>query len=251
MKKGMTKLTTKRGLSLKYSLRSVLQVIRGLIKALRLGRYWFVSWRIQSKWRKLENEDRFDESYGTETSKQHFILNYGATPVRTFNNIMQVLPVSVEDFIFIDLGSGKGRVLLLASKYPFKRIIGVEHVPDLNKIAQNNLDLYLEKTVTVNRIELYCQDAVSFVRQSWPVDNVMLFMFCPFSAAMVKEVCTAIHGRLADSRKTIIIAFVNPKQAMVQVLETWGSLKLLYRQEADDPDLFVYQSYQIFSNKHF
>ena len=55
----MAKLIAKNALSLKYTLRSVRQMIKGLIKALRLGRYWLVSWRIQSKWRKLESEDRF------------------------------------------------------------------------------------------------------------------------------------------------------------------------------------------------
>src|ERR1700683_3774920 len=30
------------------------------------------------------------------------------------------------DFVFVDLGSGKGRTLLMASDYPFRRIVGVE-----------------------------------------------------------------------------------------------------------------------------
>ena len=35
-----------------------------------------------------------------------------------------------------DLGSGKGRTLLMASDYPFRRIVGVELLPALHQIAQ-------------------------------------------------------------------------------------------------------------------
>src|SRR5580692_8694630 len=34
-------------------------------------------------------------------------------------------------FTFLDFGSGKGRTLLMASDYPFRRIIGVELLPSL------------------------------------------------------------------------------------------------------------------------
>jgi len=44
------------------------------------------------------------------------------------------------DFIFIDLGSGKGRTLLMASDYPFRRIVGVELLLALHQIAQENLE---------------------------------------------------------------------------------------------------------------
>ena len=43
-----------------------------------------------------------------------------------FHEILDSLPVAVDGFTFIDLGSGKGRTLLMASEYPFRRIIGVE-----------------------------------------------------------------------------------------------------------------------------
>ena len=50
------------------------------------------------------------------------------------------------DFIFIDLGSGKGRALLMASDYPFRRIVGVELLPQLHRAAQDNLTKYRSET---------------------------------------------------------------------------------------------------------
>ena len=41
--------------------------------------------------------------------------------------------LNFRDFTFVDLGSGKGRTLLMASDYPFRRIVGVELLPSLHK----------------------------------------------------------------------------------------------------------------------
>src|SRR5947208_15284999 len=41
----------------------------------------------------------------------------------------------LSDFTFIDLGSGKGRTLLMASDYPFRRILGVELLAGLDQLA--------------------------------------------------------------------------------------------------------------------
>ena len=45
---------------------------------------------------------------------------------------MQVTPkINLQEFAFIDIGSGKGRALLLASQYPFQRILGIELLAEL------------------------------------------------------------------------------------------------------------------------
>ena len=46
---------------------------------------------------------------------------------------------AVEACCFVDIGCGKGRVVFLASRMPFARVIGVELVPGLARTAQANL----------------------------------------------------------------------------------------------------------------
>ncbi|MCW2990790.1 MAG: hypothetical protein JWM73_1384 [Solirubrobacterales bacterium] len=41
--------------------------------------------------------------------------------------------------VLLDLGSGKGRGVLAAARLPFRRVIGVEHAPQLHALAQENL----------------------------------------------------------------------------------------------------------------
>jgi SAM-dependent methyltransferase len=58
------------------------------------------------------------------------------------------------DDVFLDVGSGKGRVVLQAAHYPFRRVIGIELSPDLNAIARANL--------AARRRALRCRD-IEFV----------------------------------------------------------------------------------------
>src|SRR3712207_1940229 len=44
------------------------------------------------------------------------------------------------DDVFVDLGSGKGRVVLAAARFPFKRVIGVEIAESLNEVARANVE---------------------------------------------------------------------------------------------------------------
>ena len=94
----------------------------------------------------------FDHRYGTNT-RRDFIdgpvarqgggqqipeddTGYQGTWPRVFNRIMASLNVDYKDFVFMDLGSGKGKALLLSSHYPFKKIIGVEYDVRLHEIAK-------------------------------------------------------------------------------------------------------------------
>lgn len=58
---------------------------------------------------------------------------------------MATLPeigLTLSDYAFLDLGCGKGRIVLLASEYPFRQVTGVELHPGLAAIARRNLRLW-------------------------------------------------------------------------------------------------------------
>lgn len=52
--------------------------------------------------------------------------NYAGIEPERFFAILESMSIPFEEFVFIDFGSGKGRALLMASEYPFKKIIGIE-----------------------------------------------------------------------------------------------------------------------------
>ena len=49
---------------------------------------------------------------------------YQPTEPSLFHEMLSALKIDFREFTFIDLGSGKGRVLLMAADYPFRRIVG-------------------------------------------------------------------------------------------------------------------------------
>ena len=126
-----------------------------------IGRLWrALGRRNKAEWPRMEQGQYrsfravhpFDERFGVETSgliyelpsgHQHDLYNNGyfAVAPSVFHAIMRAmlerLHLDFQRFGFIDMGSGKGRALLLASDYPFREIIGVELSPKLDRVARD------------------------------------------------------------------------------------------------------------------
>src|SRR5690348_15787582 len=80
-----------------------------------------------------------------------------------FEEIMRVLDIDFRQFTFIDLGSGKGRTLLMAASYGFRRTIGVEYMPELHRAAVENLRRFVvAQGIYSTQVECICLDARDF-----------------------------------------------------------------------------------------
>ena len=104
-------------------------------------------------WEHSVDTTRSNVGAGTQFLTGIMARPYFATEPWLFEQIMEALhsafsnqqsarvwpTARLRDFTFIDLGCGKGRVLLMASDYPFKKIIGVEFMPELHRAAQKNI----------------------------------------------------------------------------------------------------------------
>ena len=60
---------------------------------------------------------------------------YQPTSPKIATAILSRLELDYPQYTFIDFGSGKGRVLLIASGFPFKAVIGVEFAEELHRVA--------------------------------------------------------------------------------------------------------------------
>ncbi len=118
----------------------------------------------------------FDIKYNVETARdvelKHLKIDspnagagvmYSGTDPKSFKALFNNWQIPFADFTFVDLGSGKGRVLLMASEYSFKKIIGVEFSEELNQTAQKNIRSYRNPAQKCREIEAVCQDATLFV----------------------------------------------------------------------------------------
>src|SRR5215472_1458160 len=65
-------------------------------------------------------------------------VHYQACEPAVFRRAFSCLHDDWSSYTFVDLGCGKGRVLLMARELGFGRIIGVEFAPALAKVARRN-----------------------------------------------------------------------------------------------------------------
>src|SRR5262249_10509488 len=77
------------------------------------------------------------------------------------------------------------RNLLLASRYPFREIIGIEFSHELHQIAENNIAIYKDRRQKCRRIGSICVDAADYVP---PATNLVAFFFNPFSDVVFADV---------------------------------------------------------------
>jgi SAM-dependent methyltransferase len=111
------------------------------------------------------------------------------------------------DFTFVDLGSGKGRTLLMASDYSFRRIVGVELLPALHAIAQENLAGYASESQKCFALESVCADAREFV---FPAEPLLLYLFNPFPEAGLRQVIANLERSLRAHPRPVYVLYHNP-----------------------------------------
>lgn len=124
-----------------------------------------------------------------------------------------------EKFVFVDLGSGKGRTLLIASDYPFRRILGVELLPALHEIAQENLANYKSESQKCFALEAICADATNF---DFPAEPAVLYLFNPFPEAALRFVISNLEASLRESPRPLYVLYHNP--LLDHVLSESGAL---------------------------
>ena len=146
---------------------------------------------------------------------------YQPTDPAVFREMMASLPIEFDPFTFVDLGSGKGRTLLMASEYPFRRIVGVELIADLHRAAEENIRVYHSATQRCTQIEAVCTDACEFV---FPDTPLVLYLFNPLPEAGLQRVLRNLERSLEQSPRRVWIVYHNP--AMDSVL---GASRALVR----------------------
>ena len=135
-----------------------------------------------------------------------FLSAYQPTDPAAFQEMMDALPIDFRDYTFIDLGSGKGRTLLMASEYPFRRIVGVELIPHLHQIALENLSLYQRASQQCFALEAVCGDARDF---PFPEDPLVLYLFNPLPESGLRVVARRLEESLIAHPRPVYLLYHN------------------------------------------
>jgi len=231
---------------------------RKIAEALRQGRlrdaariaYWWIGKEggrfSPMRWKERLADITFDRRFGTDTESRAELsglsivgenaehgVYYQASPVIATKKIIRSLPIDHESFSFIDFGSGKGRVLLLAGELPFRSVVGVEFGRELNAVARCNIAKYKDR-LRAGTVESLHEDVTRFVL---PTDNLVLYSYNPFDDEIVDEVLGALSQSLQASPREVFVIYLHAgsldqafqKQCGFELVRRWRKYTVLLR----------------------
>ncbi len=164
----------------------------------------------------------FDLRYGTSTSGRIlpsqlqvnnsskdavFWSGYGATKERPFRKLLERLSFP-KNSVFVDVGSGKGKTLLIASKFGFKRVSGVELSHFLCDIATCNVEAYHKTSGCKVPIEIIESDILEYnIRRD---ENVFFCFGGHFSEVPLKKFLDNVKKSVDKNYRKIWLIFNEP-----------------------------------------
>lgn len=162
-----------------------------------------------------DTQDRWqDVAYLAEISGPNWMHGYPYTPApeAMFCELMEGLRIRFEDFTFIDVGSGKGNALLIATRYPFRQILGVEYAESLHKIAEKNIATYLQGRTDNRQIRSIHGDAMTF---PLPDEPTVCFLNNPFDDTVMEPVVRNIVESLRRKPRPFFVVYMTSLYADV------------------------------------
>ncbi|HZQ68847.1 MAG TPA: class I SAM-dependent methyltransferase [Terriglobales bacterium] len=151
-----------------------------------------------------------------------FLSPYQPTEPKLFHKMLGAMAIDFSRFTFIDIGSGKGRTLLMAADYPFQRVMGVEILPALHAAAEANIASYRAASQKCFKIESRCQDARTF---EFPPGPILLYLFNPLPEAGLVEMLGTLHRALASQPREAYVLYHNPELERVFACPPWRKLR--------------------------
>jgi SAM-dependent methyltransferase len=127
---------------------------------------------------------------------------YMATSEKTFKKIIQYIPDNFFDTNFLDIGCGRGKVLILAKENGFRsEIIGVELSKKLSDSCQKNI--YKDNS----NIQVKNMNALEYQINK---NDSVFFFYNPFSEIIFNKILKNIMESTRAAPRKIIVIYVNP-----------------------------------------
>lgn len=164
--------------------------------------------------RVAEGLDGFDREHGTDTRTETIEAlalegDLGAAtalhmPSRVAD-VRRAIARMRTDAVFVDVGCGKGRVVLEAARHPFTRVVGLEASAPMAAIARANVERVLG--AEQRRIEIWEGDASTY---AWPDAPLALYVFRPFKEPVWTRFARTLGESLRARPRPVDLVLVAP-----------------------------------------
>lgn len=114
----------------------------------------------------------------------------------------------IERTVFLDVGAGKGRAIMLASQYPFLRIEGIELNGELAQVAEANLRLWKDDPAAeaLAPVVLHQADAT---RHPLPAEATLAYLFHPFEEGLLRRFLRHVQRSVKTNPRPFDLVYVN------------------------------------------
>jgi hypothetical protein len=169
---------------------------------------------------------------------------YKASDPDRFAEMMSRLEIRHQDFTFVDLGSGKGLTLLLASTFPFARIRGVEFARELHEAATRNIASYRNPQQRCFDVQSVHADATTY---EFPTGPLVVYLYHPFEEKVMAGVVRRLEQSYSAAPRPILIVYLQP--ALRRLLDETTFVTPFYQREIDHIGGKALAGYALFASK--
>jgi hypothetical protein len=110
--------------------------------------------------------------------------------------------------VFVDFGSGRGRAVLLAAGFPFRRVVGVELSDRLTAVARENLRRYRGR-IRCAEVEFVTADATEY---EIPDDLTVAYLYAPFGGDVFAAWLRNLLASLDRTPRVLRLVFNYPSE---------------------------------------
>jgi predicted RNA methylase len=142
------------------------------------------------------------------------------------------------DRVFVDLGAGKGKVLLLAMEAGFKRVTGVELSPDLCRVALRNVERFKQKRQTHASVKVVQADVAHY--EIWH-DECIFFLYNPFGEEIMTYFLDNLERSIHTHARDVWLIYNNP--VCKNAIEWRGLFNTVSSHSYGGTELTVYSTY--------
>jgi SAM-dependent methyltransferase len=136
---------------------------------------------------------------------------YQCTNAWAFRKILREIGFPKEN-TFVDIGSGKGKLLLLASEYGFSGVVGIEVSRRLCEVAEQNVARFRRKIKREMNVRIVQADALEYQIED---DQSVFCMFNPFDEVLLGHILENIQKSLKKIPRHAWVIYVNPQHRAV------------------------------------
>jgi 16S rRNA G966 N2-methylase RsmD len=185
--------------------------------------FYFIArnWNLRLAAFTVYHEIKGEKKYQLETVKVDTLQNqkiksenlkhasiYQATNYFLIEHAFDFLKNEEVNLHLVDYGSGKGRIMVVAAYYGFKKITGIDFSKSLCNEAEINIEKIKLGFPSVD-FEIICDDAVNYSIKN---DDTVFFFFNPFDEVVMLQVVKNILASLKKNERKIYVVYVNPLQ---------------------------------------